>query len=143
MTLAGSLSTLLSDNWALTGDLATSKIHFSTAWYDSSYVKPQVTVTHLSSPVGGFFGTVNLVLHSRFVVNCWLQIPRGSPGATEKTQIEDIREEVLRIVNAKRHDINSFANVVPLDEGVPHHELDQTPRNLRYEITVFGVENKP
>lgn len=116
---------------------------FTTDWYDSKLLTPQVTVGPLASPVGRFFGTINLTLHHRFRVNCWLHIPAGADGESEKTTIEDMRKEVLRIVNAKRHSAASFANVVPLDEGTPLHELDQTPRILRYELVLFGVENHP
>lgn len=143
MTLAGSVSALLQSNWNLTGDLATANVSFTTEWYNSGSLTPQVTVTPLTSLVGKFFGTVNLTLHHRFRVNCWLQIPRGIDGIIEQTSIESMRGEVLRIVNAHRHDIASFANLVPLDEGTPLHELNQTPRILRYELVVFGVENKP
>jgi hypothetical protein len=143
LTLAGSLSALLSSEWSLAGTLAAASVAFSTDWYNSGLLTPQVIVTPLASPVGGFFGTVNLTLHHRFRVNCWLQIPAGADGEAEKVTIESMREEVLRIVNAKRHSIASFANMVPLDEGTPLHEMDGTPRILRYEMVVFAVENHP
>ena len=142
MTLAGSLSALLEDNWSLTGDLRKVKISFGTDWYDKSNVKPQVVVSPLASPYGQFFGTSTVTLHHTFVVNCWLRIPRGSNGSTEKTNIESIRQEVFDLVNGNRHGINSLDIIVPLDEGTPRHELNSTPQILRYELTVFGVESR-
>jgi len=142
LTLAGSLSILLQDNWALTENLRKTKIEFGSGWYNKDNVKPQVIVSDLSSPVGQFFGTSTVTLHHRFVVNCWLIVPGGATGADEKTSIEDMRREVLRIINANRHGVNSLDIIVPSDEGTPHHELDATPRILRYEVTVFGVETR-
>lgn len=143
MTLAGSLSALLESEWNLSGDLASTKLKFGEDWYDASELdKPQIIVTPLSSPVAQFFGTAITTLHHRFVINMWLRIPAGADGSDEKDDIEDIREEVFRIINHNRHDIDSFEIIVPLDEGVPRHELDSTPRVLRYEMVIFGVESK-
>ena len=140
MTLAGSISALLSANWTLAGDLATAKVRFSEGWYDSSFESfPQVTVSELVNPVGKFYGTSTVDFYPRFLVNCWQTVPRGSPGTLEYSYAESMRREAARIINANRHGVAAF-NIVSLeDEGTPHHELDETPRVLRYEITVFAV----
>lgn len=143
MTLAGSLSALLETEWSLTQDLHKSKLYFGTGWFSRSEIaKPQVVVTELSNPVGQFFGTATATIHKHFVVNCWLRIPAGAPGSTEETNIESMKREVWRIVNANRHGLSDLDIIVPLDEGVPRHELDATPRILRYEVTMFGVETR-
>jgi len=132
----------LHGSWSLASPISTAEIAFTDGWYDHTQVTPQITVSDLSSPVGGFFGTRNLQLFHNFTVNCWLQIPRGADGTLEQTQIESMRAEVLRITNSYRASIVSLPLIVPLDEGTPRHETNQTPRILRYEIVVFGVENK-
>jgi hypothetical protein len=60
----------------------------------------------------------------------------------EAVLIEDMRFEVTRIIVAKRNDIASFSPIVPVDNGVPHHELNAEPRILRYEITLLGAHDK-
>jgi hypothetical protein len=143
VTLAGSIKAALSSEWALTGDLAKTEIRFAdSGWFDREYASdPQVVVSELAEPIGRFFGTI---MHSypRYLVNCWLPIPQGNNGTAEAQQIEDMRYEVTRIVWAKRADISPLTMIVPQDHGIPRHELDGTPRILRYEITLIGVQDK-
>lgn len=140
MTLAGSVSALLQENWTLTGDLATAKVRFTEGWYDKTYEGwPQLTISELVNPVGKFYGSATVDFYPRFLANCWLTVPRGSSGTLEYAYAESMRREVARIVNANRHGIAAF-NIVSLeDEGTPHHELDEMPRVLRYEVTIFAV----
>ncbi len=144
MTLAGSIKTVLYDNWNLSGDLAKAKIRFSeTGWFDATYASyPQIVVSELAEPIGGYYGG-SYQTYPRFLVNLWLQIPRGAKGTAEAQNIEDMRYEVLEIIQSKKNDVATFRPLVPIDVGTPRHELDRDPRMLRYEITLLGAHTKP
>jgi len=143
MTLAGSIKTVLYDNWSLTGNLAQAKVHFAdSGWFAGSVAyKPQVVVSDIAEPIGGYFGG-SLHLYPRYVVNCWLQIPRGAQGTLEAEYIENMRYEVLDIIRDNKTSIGDFVVIVPSDAGTPRHELTGTPRILRYEITLVGAHTK-
>ena len=146
-TLAGSISSTLYNNWALTGIGTKTLIRFgSLGWYENNYPQTQVTVTDLTEPKGKFFldPSGSLIIHSypRYIVNCWVPIPRGTNGTAEIQLAEDMRYEVSRIILANRNSIGDFSPIVPEDLGIPHHELDKEPRCLRYEITLNGAHNK-
>jgi hypothetical protein len=141
VTLCGSIRTLLYSNWNLTDDLEKDKIRFAdVGWYETSYAKPQIVVTQGNEPVQHVFGD-SLQTYPRFYVNLWLQIPRGANGTAETQQIEDMRYEVNRIINVNRTGISNLT-LIPLDVGVPRHEWNQTPRILRFEITILGAQTK-
>ncbi len=148
MTLAGSILSVLNSNWGLTGSLAGSLIVFSgTNWFDSDYLgKPQISVTHiLESPIHYFKcdgGTLLAHASPKFAVNCWVPIPAGSKGTLEAQWVEDMRFEVSRIIIHKRSSVGGFSLITPQDEGIPLHELDETKRLLRYEVTLIGVIDK-
>jgi hypothetical protein len=143
MTLAGSIKTSLASNWALTGDLASTKVHFAdSGWFDSNYASyPQIVVTQMVEPIGGYYSS-SLHLHPRFVVNCWLQIPRGANGTVESQYIEDMRYEVVRIINENRTMLGTNTIIIPRDAGIPRHELSMEPRILRFEIGLLGAQTK-
>lgn len=146
-TLAGSISSTLYNNWALTGIGTKTLIRFgSTGWYENRYPQAQVTVSNLAEPHGKFFldSSGSLIIHSypRYTVNCWVPIPRGANGTAEAQLAEDMRYEVARIIVNKRNSIGDLSPVVPDDLGIPHHELDVEPRCLRYEVTLIGAHNK-
>jgi hypothetical protein len=139
MTLAGSLVALIESSWSLAGELAPSNIRFHEGWFDRDYARPQVTVSDLANPKGQYYGTLTVDFYPRYSVNVWHEIPSGAPGTAEYANIESMRQEVVRIVNHNRHTLAPFNIIVPLDEGVSLHEIDEPPRILRYEITVFAV----
>ena len=148
MTLAGSIRSSLSTNWALTGNLAKGSIVFAQkSWYDyEAASQPQITVSPLVETVGGYYsntnGSFSTQNYAQFVVNCWLAIPRGAVGTAEAQMIEDMRFEVCRIILAERNSIADFKPIVPTDYGVPLHENENQPRILRYEITLLGAHEK-
>ena len=133
MTQAGSIKARLESQWNLSGDLATSKLHFDEGWYDGKVAKPQLTVTELVRPPGHFFGSIT-VYHPRHLINCWIRIPMGAIGETEYGWMEDMVEEIHRILD--RGTFTPFGILVP-EDGRALHELDSTPRMLRYEVTYF------
>jgi hypothetical protein len=147
-TLTGSISSTLYNNWNLTGIGTKTLIRFgSLGWYENNYpIQPQVTVSNLAEPKGRYFLNPggSLLIHSypRYVVNCWVPIPRGANGTAEVQLAEDMRYEVARIIVVQRNSIGDLSPVVPDDLGVPHHELDKEPRCLRYELTLIGAHNK-
>ena len=134
---------MLASEWALLWRFAADQIRFSEArWFDREHAgHPQVVVSEFAEPITRYFGTY---MHSypRYLVNCWLPIPSGPNGTAEAQLIEDMRYEVSRIVWTKRADISPLTMIVPQDHGVPRHELDGTPRILRYEITLIGAQSK-
>lgn len=147
MTTAGSISAALYSNWSLTGIGTKTLIHFGSAgWYESNYPQPQISVSNLAEPKGRFFLDAggSLLIHSypRYVVNCWVPIPRGAEGTAEVQLIEDMRYEVARIIVNQRNSIGDLSPIVPDDLGFPRHELDKEPRCLRYELTLIGAHNK-
>jgi hypothetical protein len=135
-------------NWGLTGDGAVDKIGFSEKdWFDFALVgQPQITVSHLNDLPGRFLsnpgGTLLLHSYPKFVVNCWVPIASGAAGTDEAELIEAMRFEVCRIVLANRNGIADFKPIVPVDEGLPLHEITANPRILRYEITLVGAHDK-
>ncbi|MGD6850744.1 MAG: hypothetical protein ACQCN6_01635 [Candidatus Bathyarchaeia archaeon] len=142
MTLAGSIKAVLQANWTLTGLLGTAQIGWGDGcWYDSAGLERQVTVTnYLGGAVRHYFGGSVRYSYPQFHVNIWVRVPPGSSGETEEQQAEDMRLEVCRVVMTKRADVSPFINIVPVDEGVPLHEVDgPVPRLMRYEITLKGA----
>ncbi len=83
-------------------------------------------------------------MHSypRYIVNCWVPIPRGDCGTAYAQLAEDMRYEVARIIVACRNSIGDLAPIVPENLGVARHELDREPRCLRYELTLIGAHNR-
>lgn len=148
-TVAEQIREMIQENWALLGDLAAANMEFSVGWYNSRMPnKPQVTVRHaFAGPIKYFGATednVHLTMldHSRYVVNCWLEIRAGKSGDEEEDHIEAMRREVVQILNLKRTCfVPPIGLVIPLDFGRALHEWDRIPRILRYEITIMANYN--
>lgn len=85
---------------------------------------------------------ISMHSYPRYVVNCWVPIPRGNVGTAESQLAEDMRYETCRIILSQRSNIADFQPIVPVDMGVPRHELNGEPRVLRYEITLIGAHDK-
>jgi len=145
-SVAEQIRDMLEENWALTGDLRAHKVEFSVGWYNAKVPdKHQVTVRHsFDGPVKYFGATADnihltIMIHARYVVNCWFIIRRGESGDEEEDRIEDMRREVMQILNTKRTCfVPPVGLVIPLDGGRALHEWDRTPRILRYEISVMA-----
>lgn len=148
-TVAEQIRDMIKANWALLGKLAVAKMEFSVGWYNSRTPnKPQVTVRHSYAGPMKYFGAteenihLNMLNHSRYVVNCWHEIRSGKSGDEEEDLIEAMRREVVQILNSKRTCfVPPIGLVIPLDFGRALHEWDRTPRILRYEITIMANYN--
>ena len=145
-TVSEQIKDMLENNWSLLGDLAVANVHFDVGWYDSRWnTRPQVTVRHAVSPPHRVFGAnvegghvdLHLMSFERYVVNCWVEIRPDSVGDSNEDDIEEMRREVVRIINNQWKSFPPpLGMVVPLDMGRPLHEWNRTPRLLRYEITL-------
>ena len=141
MTLAGTIRNYLYANWSLTLP-ARDLVEFHEGWFNSKAgLDAQVTVSDFASPQGHMFagdGILRVKLYPRFVVNCWYRVARGDLGTLQMELIESMRREVARIITAGWDDVFPSDICIPLDEGRPLHELDATPRILRYEVTLLA-----
>jgi len=114
-------------------------------WYDPKQPgKPQITVTGPISSPNRFFGPasaaaagLHLLSYQRFLVNIWVVVPAGEDSDDQSDYAELMRIEAVKILNEQRAGYTlPIGLVIPLDEGRALHELDRTPRLLRYEIMV-------
>jgi len=158
-TIPTGIRNALVANWALAaGPTDVDHINFDTGWVDrrqlrATNITAQVIV---SGPIAGpirYFGPdvvagvvapgLRFLTYHRYVVNVWVPIPAGDERLVWDDYAEEIRFEVVRILNELR---SGFAAIppgcptimfeIPLDAGRALHELDATPRILRYEITI-------
>jgi hypothetical protein len=148
MTVGATIAAVLQTNWGLAGALAAANIHFDDGWYDSraTVLDRQVTVFHITSPPTMFFGPnyavdnyLNLLNFDRYAVDCWIRVPRGEDGATERQQCEDMKNEVVRILNLFRATYAAPLGLVfPLDYGTQINEMDANgvPRLMRWRVLV-------
>lgn len=150
VTVIEAISSLLSTEWNLAAPLAAANLHFDVGWIDRQWIgfsdsSPQIIVSGpIVSPIR-FFGPRttaslghHLLSYGRYVVNIWLRIMAGTDGDLEADYMELLRVEVVRILNEKGCTVlvpAALTMVIPLDYGRALHELNQTPRVLRYEIT--------
>lgn len=160
VTIPQGIMNALTANWALvaTTPVGVTRIHFDVGWVDrkqlrATNITAQVIV---SGPIAGsirYFGPdvvagvvapgLRLLTYHRYVVNIWVPIPAGDERTVWDEYAEEIRFEIIRILNEVR---SGFAAIppgcpvimfeIPLDAGRALHELDVTARILRYEITI-------
>lgn len=93
----------------------------------------------------GSGGTINPFYRPHYAVNCWVQVPVGSPGTAQAANAENMRKEVAKAFRTGFSEgyggsLSMFKLVLPEDEGIPHHEFDKTPFCLRFEVTLVGVK---
>ena len=148
MTVAGTIAAVLQANWALVAPLAAANIHFDDGWYDSraSIIDRQVVVSHIISPTTRFFGPnhavdnyLNLLNFDRYAVDCWVRVRRGEDGVTERQQCEDMKNEVVRVLNLQRNNyVAPIGMVFPLDYGTQLNEVDASgvPYMMRWRVMV-------
>ncbi len=147
-TLAGSILAFIQYTWAAATP-GTVDIHWATDWWDSRHpAMPQVSVSNLASPRTESFktgGSMDFKYRPVFLVNVWQQVPRGSTGTQELANVETMRREVAKVFRTNFNgtlainyagSLAPFCVVFPQDYGVARHELTETPRMLRYEITL-------
>lgn len=151
VTIAESITALLSGAaWTLAAPLAAANIHFDTGWVDRQKIgfsdpSPQIITSGPMSSPNRFFGQrtaasaakLHLLSYGRYVINIWVRIMAGTDGDAPEDNMELLRNEVVRIINENCITTpTSVTYLVPLDQGRALHELDRTPRLLRFEITV-------
>jgi hypothetical protein len=147
-TVAETILAELVAHWSLAAPLAAANIHFHVDWYDPKWPdQPQITVTGPISSPNRFFGPkvtagvpaagLHLFSFQRFLVNIWVRVPAGEDSDDQSNYAEQMRIEVVKILNEQRAGYTlPIGLVIPLDAGRALHELDRTPRILRYEVTV-------
>jgi len=159
-TIPQGIRNALVANWTLAAGLTdVDHINFDVGWVDlkqlrATNITAQVIV---SGPIAGpirYFGPdvsalgavspgLRFLTYHRYVINVWVPIPYGDLTLVWDGYAEEIRFEIIRILNELR---SGFALIppgcptimfeIPLDAGRALHELDATPRILRYEITI-------
>ena len=143
MTNIGSVTAYLQAAWASTTP-GTSTIIFSDQWFNPIFpYTPQISISDMSSPKLEAFnsaGSLTFRYSPYYVVNVWVQIPAGSSGTQELVWAENMRREVARVFRTG-HNVNNYGGslpmfgvFLPMDVGTPRHEVEKTPRCLRYEI---------
>ena len=58
-----------------------------------------------------------------------------------RIHIADIFRDGFALASKYGGSLTPFGIVLPLDEGIPRHELDHTPYTLRYEITLLTTRD--
>jgi len=151
-TIPEEVSAMLAAQWGLASPIDTAHLHFDVGWVDqkqlrATNINAQIIVSGpVASPMR-YFGPdvvagvvapgLRLLSYQRYVINIWVPIPYGDMRDTWDDYAEQIRFEVIRIINEQRSNFTcaKIMFAIPLDAGVARHELDAVPRILRYEIT--------
>lgn len=142
--LSGSLLTYLQSAWAL-GTVALANIRWSEDWFNPKYLMgPQITITDVYAGRLQSYstaGSYDFHYNPSYAVNVWVPVKTGNVGTQEAQNAQDMRLEVARVFRegvglGYGGSLAPFGVVKPEDAGRPLHELDSTPRLLRYEITL-------
>ena len=152
-TQCGSLLDFIQYCWTVASP-GTVDIHWAVDWWDSRHpAMPQISVSNLVSPHFHSFnsgGSLTFKYKPLFLVNVWQQVPRGSSGTQELSNVEVMRREVCRVFRENFNgtastnyagSLNPFCVVLPQDYGTARHELIESPRMLRYEITLMSTRD--
>ena len=153
-TIPEEVAAMLAAQWGLAAPIDAAHLHFDVGWVDrkqlrATNINAQIIVSGpIASPIR-YFGprlvagpdtmSPGLILMSfhRYSVNIWVPIPAGDETDVWRDYAEQIRYEVVRILNEQRsgYTCAKIQFSIPLDEGIARHEIDITPRILRFEIT--------
>ena len=154
-TIAEAVLAVLTTNWTLAAPLAVLNIHFDTGWLDREWTGAtdaalQIIVTYIGEGPINYFGRVttaslghHLLGYLDYVVNVWVRIPAGVGEGNDQLYLdyaERLRWEVVDLLNhygCSVADPTSVGSIFPLGFGRAIHELDITPRILRFEIPVL------
>ena len=155
VTIPEEITAMLIAQWGLVAPISTAEIHFDVGWVDMKQLRATninaqvITSGPIASPTRFFGPNVNLLTgavdvglrllnYHRYVINIWVPIPRGDLRGIWEDYAEQIRFEVIRIINEQRSAFVCLKIMfaIPLDAGIARHELDATPMILRYEITI-------
>ena len=145
--LSGSISTYLQAAWTLDAPVAVANIRWNEDWFNTKYLMaPQITVSDMDNPhFEGFntAGSLDINYRPLYNINVWVPVKRGNIGTQESQNAQDMRLEVARIcrefqaLSPAGGSLSPFNVIRPDGAGRPLHELDSTPRLLRYEITLI------
>lgn len=149
MTNLGTLIEFLKAAWTLAAPLGTADIYWSEEWYNTAKDEyPQITVTPITEPkLQRFRGATSMGIVNRplYSVNCWKRVPAGAEGTVEINMVEQMRKEVYesfrRNFPTYGGSLSPFGVVLPSNKGIPRHELNITPRTMRYEVIVVATEH--
>lgn len=157
LSIPAELTASLVANWGLAAPVAAANIHFDSGWFDRKWLRAtntnaQVTVSGpVASPmryfgvhwiggvgVGALSPGMRLISYHLYAINVWVWIPAGDERYLYDGYAEQIRLEVIRIINEQRmsYTCTKIHFAIPRDAGVARHEFDVTPQLLRYEITI-------
>ena len=161
VTIPEEVSAMLVAQWGLAAPISTAEIHFDVGWVDRKWLRATNTNAQVivSGPVASpirYFGPhwiggvgvgalspgLRLLAYHLYVVNIWVPIPAGDERHIWEDYAEQIRFEIVRILNEQRSGFvcTKIMFLIPRDMGVARHELDVTPRIMRYEIS-FQVDH--
>ena len=154
-TIAESVLAVLTTNWTLAAPLAAANIHFDTGWIDREWIGHsdaalQIIVTYIGAGPIDYFGRIttasrgsHLLALLDYVVNVWVRIPAGVGGGDDQLYLdyaEQLRWEVIDLLNHYGCSVatpTKVGPILPRGFGMALHELDRTPRILRFEIPVL------
>ena len=155
VTIAEAVLAVLTTNWTLGAPLAAANIHFDTGWIDREWTGAtdaalQIIVTYMGDGPITYFGRLTtasrghyLLGYLDYVVNVWVRVPAGVGGGDDQLYLdyaEQLRWEVVDLLNHFGCSVATPTRtgpILPLGFGRAIHELDRTPRILRFEIPVL------
>jgi len=154
-TILEEVAEMLETEWGLADPLDASHLHFDAGWFDrkqlrATNINAQIIVSGPVSSSITYFGSdvvggvvadgLRLVNHQYYVINVWVPIPAGDERTIYDDYAEQIRFEIVRIINENRSDFTcaKIMFALPIDAGIMRHELNAEPRILRYEITFMA-----
>ena len=134
----------LKEEWSLTGDLIVGNIKFSTGWYESEILTPQVTVTLAMDDDEPFelgYGVIRV--NAIYEINIWVSLVKttGKGPGKAKAYIWDMQEEVKRILKANHTSLTDIAEIVLNQAGRRLDDLTLDPPILRWSKEVLVLYN--
>lgn len=152
MTLAGSLLAYIQNEWTETNPPAAS-VHFTPDWVNTKkLLYPQVVVSdmmenRLEQWTSG--GSIDIRMSHRFLVNVVNFIKTGSPGTAESLQVENMKQEVNRILmygfgkspSKYGGSLGALRIAMPWGPWTRLSESDVQPPMYRFELTVTANED--
>jgi len=132
---------LLKNNWNLTGDFTGSNIAFTTRWYDTNIMLPQITITPLgSSEIPLTTGNQPIYRFGDAVgINIWVRPKQDSNTSIgwAKNAVYQLRKEIDRILmTGSRLATGNYEQFVNLGGWRQLDEVNRRPVVFRIQKTV-------
>lgn len=129
------LMACLKEDWLLTGVLAVDKIKFTTGWFDSELVTPQIVVLEdesLSETWELGYGTLKIT--AMYKVEVWVSFVKttGKGRGIAKDNRFKIVEEIRRIIKANESGLTDLWKIKLHGRGRPIDLLRNRPPRLNY-----------